>query len=63
MADSSSPTGSSILAQRSELLLSMSYEDPAVRPLLELEGLRQWMEPREEGYRSLVAALDDQKLW
>ena len=26
--------------------------------LMELEGLKEWMPPREEGYRSLVAALD-----
>jgi ABC-type phosphate/phosphonate transport system substrate-binding protein len=32
-----------------ELLLGMSYADPAVRPLLDLEGLKQWREaaPRD----------------
>ena len=34
-----------------ELLLSMSFDDPAVRPLLELEGLRQWRPGRTHGLR------------
>lgn len=41
-----------------ELLLSMSFDDPAVRPLLELEGLRQWRPGRTQGYRQLEAAVD-----
>lgn len=41
-----------------ELLLSMSFDDPAVRPLLQLEGLREWREGRTEGYRPLEAAVD-----
>lgn len=44
-------------------LFSMRWEVPEHRRLLELEGLKQWMEPREEGYRSLEAALDAQGLW
>ncbi len=44
-------------------LFAMQWEHPAHRRLLELEGLRQWMEPRQEGYRSLIAALDRQQLW
>ena len=41
-----------------ELLLSMSFDDPAVRPLLELEGLRQWRPGRTHGYDQLEAAVD-----
>ena len=41
-----------------ELLLSMSFDDPAVRPLLELEGLREWRVGRTEGYRPLESAVD-----
>jgi ABC-type phosphate/phosphonate transport system substrate-binding protein len=41
-----------------ELLLSMSFDDPAVRPLLELEGLRQWRPGRTTGYDQLEAAVD-----
>jgi phosphonate transport system substrate-binding protein len=39
-------------------LHAMDWNVPEHRRLLELEGLRKWMPPREEGYRSLVAALD-----
>jgi ABC-type phosphate/phosphonate transport system substrate-binding protein len=38
-------------------LLAMSWENPKHRRLLELEGLREWLPPREEGYRSLEEAL------
>ena len=40
------------------LLLSMSFDDPAVRPLLQLEGLKEWRPGRTEGYRQLEAAVD-----
>jgi phosphonate transport system substrate-binding protein len=39
------------------LLLSMSYADPAVRPLLDLEGLKQWRPGRTEGYAALDQAV------
>lgn len=42
-------------------LFSMQWDNPAHRRILELEGLREWMPPREEGYESLVAALDDRQ--
>jgi ABC-type phosphate/phosphonate transport system substrate-binding protein len=42
-----------------ELLLSMSYDDPEVRPLLDLEGLRAWRPGRVEGYKALEAAVDE----
>jgi len=42
-----------------ELLLAMSYEDPRVRPLLDLEGLRVWRPGRTSGYRQLRAAVDE----
>ena len=35
----------------------MKWDNPRHRRLLELEGLREWMPPREEGYRSLEKAL------
>jgi len=38
-------------------LFSMQWDNPAHRRLLELEGLREWMPSREEGYRSLEQAL------
>ena len=44
-------------------LFAMEWENPSHRRILELEGLRRWMPPREEGYASLKAALDWQELW
>jgi ABC-type phosphate/phosphonate transport system substrate-binding protein len=44
-------------------LFAMSWDQPEHRRLLELEGLRRWLPPREEGYQSLNAALDAQGLW
>jgi phosphonate transport system substrate-binding protein len=41
-----------------ELLLAMSYADPAVRPLLDLEGLKAWRPGRTSGYGLLERAVD-----
>jgi phosphonate transport system substrate-binding protein len=41
-----------------ELLLSMSYEDPEVRPLLDLEGLKAWKSGRTDKYALLARAID-----
>jgi len=38
-------------------LFAMRWENAEHRRLLELEGLREWLPPREEGYRSLEEAL------
>lgn len=41
-------------------LVAMSYDDPELRPLFDLEGLTRWVPPRSTGYRLLddaVAAL------
>jgi ABC-type phosphate/phosphonate transport system substrate-binding protein len=46
-----------------QVLFSMSWEDPRHRRILELEGLRQWVPPRESGYESLTAALDRDGGW
>ncbi len=40
-----------------ELLLAMRYDDPAVRPLLDMEGLKAWVPGRAEGYSLLEAAV------
>jgi len=52
---SASPTE---LARFKDLLLSMSYADPVVRPLLDLEGLKAWVPGRTSGYGPLEAATD-----
>jgi ABC-type phosphate/phosphonate transport system substrate-binding protein len=41
-----------------DLLLAMDYGDPAVRPLLDLEGLKQWKPGRTTGYAALESAVD-----
>jgi ABC-type phosphate/phosphonate transport system substrate-binding protein len=42
-----------------ELLLAMSYDDPEVRPLLDLEGLKVWRDGRLQGYEALERAVDE----
>ncbi|HEY3234182.1 MAG TPA: phosphate/phosphite/phosphonate ABC transporter substrate-binding protein [Polyangiaceae bacterium] len=44
-------------------LFAMSYENPAHRPILELEGLKQWVPPRLQGYESLKSACVEQRLF
>jgi ABC-type phosphate/phosphonate transport system substrate-binding protein len=46
-----------------ELLLGMSYDDPEVRPLLDLEGLKAWRPGRIEGYRALERAVEEMKFY
>ena len=41
------------------VLLGMSYRDPEVRPLFDLEGLKAWKEGRLEQYRALDHAVSD----
>jgi ABC-type phosphate/phosphonate transport system substrate-binding protein len=41
-----------------DLLLAMDYGDPAVRPLLDLEGLTRWVPGRADGYAPLERAVD-----
>ena len=41
-----------------ELLLAMSYDDPEVRPLLDMEGLKVWQPGRTSGYALLERACD-----
>jgi hypothetical protein len=36
----------------------MSYEDPDVRRLLDLEGLKRWLPGRTKGYDLLSRAVD-----
>jgi len=46
------------VARFRELLLSMSYQDPDVRRLLDLEGLKRWLPGRTDGYKLLSSAVD-----
>jgi phosphonate transport system substrate-binding protein len=40
-----------------DALLAMSFQDPEVRVLMELEGLRQWLPARTSGYAQLEKAV------
>jgi phosphonate transport system substrate-binding protein len=40
--------------------VAMRWDDPQVRPLLELEGLREWRAGRTSGYAALERAVDDE---
>ncbi len=46
-----------LIARFRELLLGMPYSNAAIRPLLDLEGLKQWLPGRTTGYASLAAAV------
>jgi ABC-type phosphate/phosphonate transport system substrate-binding protein len=41
-----------------ELLFAMSYDDPSVRALLDMEGLKRWLPGRVDGYAQLNRAVD-----
>lgn len=47
-----------LIAQFRELLLAMRYDDPDVRPLLDLEGLKEWKPGRTEKYALLARAIE-----
>lgn len=41
-------------------LLAMDWDNPAHRPILEMEGLKEWVKPRLDGYDSLFDAVRQQ---
>ena len=45
------------VARFRELLLAMKYEDASVRPLMDMEGLKQWRAGRTQGYALLEEAV------
>jgi phosphonate transport system substrate-binding protein len=47
-----------LVARFTELLFGMRYDDPAVRPLMDLEGLKAWKPGRTSGYAPLERACD-----
>jgi phosphonate transport system substrate-binding protein len=52
-----SPEPSTLLDNFQALLIDMSYDDPEVRPLCDLEGLQAWYPGRVEGYQALERAV------
>jgi ABC-type phosphate/phosphonate transport system substrate-binding protein len=55
ISDSAPPE---LVERFTELLLAMSYDDPVVRPLLDLEGLKVWRRGRTDRYTQLSTAVD-----
>lgn len=49
-------------AEWSRLLLEMSFDDPEMRPAMELEGVRRWLPGDRVGYESLAEAMREQGL-
>jgi phosphonate transport system substrate-binding protein len=43
-----------------ERLLAMDWNNPEHRPILEMEGLHQWVPPELDGYASLMEAVREQ---
>jgi ABC-type phosphate/phosphonate transport system substrate-binding protein len=59
-----SPDAPAALIERFvSLLMAMRWDDPQVRPLLELEGLREWRAGRTSGYALLERAVDDERFY
>ncbi len=52
------PGREALLGRFCQLLFAMDYGDATVRPLLDLEGLKQWLPGRLDGYAQLEAAVD-----
>ena len=46
-----------------DVLLGMSFQDPKVRTLMELEGLQQWLPARTSGYAQLERAVERFKFY
>jgi phosphonate transport system substrate-binding protein len=57
-AGDSDVSGKSDISRFGELLLGMDYADASLRPLLDLEGLKEWRPPRLSGYEQLERAVD-----
>jgi len=49
-------------ARWSEALLAMSYDDPAVRGVMDLEGVKHWLPGNKSGYVDLTEAMHEQGL-
>lgn len=48
-----------LVSRFKDLVLGQSYDDPEVRPLFDLEGLKAWKPGRTEGYAALEKAVDE----
>jgi phosphonate transport system substrate-binding protein len=46
-----------------EVLFRMSYDNPAHREMMDMEGLKQWLDGRTTGYAALAAAAGEQEFF
>jgi phosphonate transport system substrate-binding protein len=46
-----------------EILFSMSYDNPTNRQMMDLEGLKKWLPGRTSGYAALSEAVEEQKFF
>ena len=53
----------SLVAEFAQALSAMNYDNPSHRAVLEAEGLRRWVEPQLDGYKSLREAAARQGLF
>jgi ABC-type phosphate/phosphonate transport system substrate-binding protein len=44
----------------SEALLAMRYDEPTLRPAMDLEGVKRWLPAGKAGYETLAAAMREQ---
>jgi phosphonate transport system substrate-binding protein len=58
-ADAADANDNSDISRFGTLLRGMDYADAALRPLLDLEGLKEWRPPRLSGYEQLERAVDE----
>ena len=58
-ADAGASVDISDISRFGELLRGMDYADADLRPLLDLEGLKEWRPPRLSGYEQLERAVDE----
>jgi phosphonate transport system substrate-binding protein len=58
-SDAASAATAAAVGRFGKLLLGMDYADASLRPLLDLEGLKEWRPPRLSGYDQLERAVDE----
>ena len=58
-SDAAAAATAAAVGRFGRLLLGMDYADASLRPLLDLEGLKEWRPPRLSGYQQLERAVDE----
>lgn len=58
VCDSPESAPAELVERMRELFLKMPYEDPELRPFMELENVKKWMPARVTHYKTIEGALD-----